>query len=73
MNKEFETWWITNKFRLMENDDVGVREIALAAYEAGKEASEQRVQRIGCTCPIINDHTMGINPLCVVHGELANR
>lgn len=43
MNKEFETWWNINKFRLMEDDEVGLREIALAAYLAGKEAAEQSV------------------------------
>ena len=45
MNKEFETWWNINKFRLMEDDEVGLREIALAAYLAGNEAAEQSVQR----------------------------
>ena len=43
MNKEFETWWNINKFRLMEDDNVGLREIALAAYLAGKGAAEQSV------------------------------
>ena len=37
------------------------------------ERTEQSVQRTGCTCPLIDDHTMGINPDCVVHGELASR
>lgn len=41
MDKDFESWWIVNKFRLMENDDVGVREIAHAAYMAGRQASQQ--------------------------------
>ena len=45
MNKEFETWWNINKFRLMEDDNVGLREIALAAYLAGKGAAEHSVQR----------------------------
>lgn len=35
--------------------------------------TEHNMQRTGCTCPLIDDHTMGINPLCMVHGELANR
>lgn len=47
MNKEFETWWNINKFRLMEDDEVGLREIALAAYLAGKEAAEQSVHLTG--------------------------
>lgn len=42
---------------------------ALKDYEAFKDS----IQRIGCTCPLIDDHTMGIDPLCVVHGKLANR
>lgn len=44
MDKEFETWWTINKFRLMENDDVGVREIALAAYLAGRQTAQPSVQ-----------------------------
>jgi hypothetical protein len=43
MDKEFETWWTINKFRLMENEAVGLREIALAAYTAGKQAAQQSV------------------------------
>ncbi len=45
----------------------------LAEHLANLQAAEQSVQRTGCTCPLIDDHTMGINPDCVVHGELASR
>jgi hypothetical protein len=48
MNKNFENWWLINKFRLMEDDDVGVREIALAAYTAGKEDAEHSAQTTMC-------------------------
>ena len=52
MDKEFESWWTINKFRLMENDDVGVREIALAAYVAGRQTAQQNVQPTVATgCP----------------------
>ncbi len=43
MDKEFETWWTINKFRLMENVDVGLREIAHAAYLAGRQAAQQNM------------------------------
>lgn len=58
MDKEFEAWWIINKFRLMEDDNVGVREIALAAYVAGKQAAQQclhtdppTARSFSATCP----------------------
>lgn len=43
------------------------------AYEGGLQAAPKNALRIGCTCKITDDHTMDINPACVVHGELANR
>lgn len=43
MDKEFESWWTINKFSLMENVDVGLREIALAAFLAGRQTAQQSV------------------------------
>lgn len=40
---------------------------------AVREAVEQCVQRIGCTCRQIDENTIKVNPACVVHGKPANR
>jgi len=45
MDKEFETWWTINKFKLMENDENGIREIALAAFLAGKQTAQSDGQK----------------------------
>ena len=39
-DKEFEAWWTINKFLLMHDDSVGLREIAHAGYKAGKHAAQ---------------------------------
>lgn len=51
----------------MEEFINGVVDIAI------REAVEQCVQRIGCTCRPIDENTIKVNPACVVHGSSANR
>ena len=59
MDKEFEEWWTINKFLLMHDESVGLREIARAGYEAGKNAAQKSLhtdpptaQSFSVTCPI---------------------
>lgn len=35
MDKAFLDWWELNKFKLIENEEVGLREIAYAGWLAG--------------------------------------
>ncbi len=58
MDKKFETWWSINKFRLMENEAVGLREIALSAYTASKQAAQHSVQA-DAGCDVCRDGVPG--------------
>lgn len=40
MMNDFETWWLINKYKLMEDENVGLREIARAAWDASRESAQ---------------------------------
>ena len=40
-DKDFDNWWLVNKFKLMHDETVGLREIAHAGWDAGKSAAQK--------------------------------
>jgi hypothetical protein len=44
-DRPFDTWWLVNKFKLMHDENVGLREIAYAGWKAGK--TDTAIQMIG--------------------------
>lgn len=51
LGDEFSNWWMIHKFELMQDEAVGVREIARAAWEAGRASAQQSVERMGESLP----------------------
>ena len=44
MDKGFLEWWERRKHEMFYDDNMGVREIAAAAYKAGRESAQQSAQ-----------------------------
>lgn len=52
LGDEFSNWWLINKFELMQDEAVGIREVARAAWLAGVKSAQQRLQSDGARfCP----------------------
>ena len=39
LDDDFENWWMIHKFELMQDEAVGVREIARAAWDASRASA----------------------------------
>lgn len=64
-DEKFEEWWTINKFLLMHDESVGLREIARAGYEAGKHAAQQMLTpELGWTCAKCKTHNADGVSLC---------
>lgn len=67
MDKAFLDWWELNKFKLIENDEVGLREIAYAGWQAGCNLKEWSVGIYECGC--LHPGRKGdLFPFCHTHG-----
>jgi len=49
MDKDFLEWWELRKHEMFYDDNMGVREIAAAAYKAGRESAQPTLAPDGAT------------------------
>jgi hypothetical protein len=47
MDKEFLEWWDLHRLEFFQDDDMGIREIAAAAWKAGQRATSQPADGVG--------------------------
>lgn len=56
MDKDFLDWWDLNKLDFFENDDMGIREIAAAAWKAGQATRTQPADGVGELVRAVRKH-----------------